>query len=90
MMKLNNRPKWKMSLGTCLVACCALAMLWNSRAAVPSPEKLLPSDTLVLLTAPDSAKLREIYQKSPGSQLWNDPAMKPFKDKFLAKLKEDV
>jgi len=59
-------------------------------AAVPPPEQLLPDDTLILLTAPDFAKLRAICQKSPKSQLWNDPAMKPLKDKFESRWQEEV
>src|SRR5437899_6582447 len=58
-------------------------------AAVPAPEKLLPEDTLVVLTVPAFAKMREVYQKSQPSQLWNDPAMKRFRDKFLSKRKEE-
>ena len=60
-----------------------------THAAIPSVEKLLPDDTLIMVTAPDFGKLREIYKTSPQTQLWNDPAMKPFKDKFLSKLKEE-
>lgn len=58
--------------------------------AIPPPEQLLPDDTLILLTAPDFAKLRAICQKSPKSQLWNDPAMKPLKDKFESRWQEEV
>ena len=59
-------------------------------AAVPPPEKILPEDTLLVLTAPDFAKVREIYKSNPQSQLWNDPALKSFRENFLAKLKEEV
>jgi hypothetical protein len=69
--------------GLITVACGA----W---AAIPSPERLLPDDTLVLVTAPDFAKLKETWSKLPQSQCWNDPAMKPFKEKFLTKWKEEV
>jgi hypothetical protein len=57
-------------------------------AVVPPVEKLLPDDTLFLLTTPDFSKLRETYHTSPQTQFWNDPAMKPFKDKFMSKLGE--
>jgi hypothetical protein len=33
--------------------------------------------------------LREVAGKSPQSQFWNDPAMKPFRDKFMAKWAEE-
>ena len=59
-------------------------------AAIPAPEQLLPDDTLIVLTTPDFAKLSQIWQKSPRNQLWNDPAMKPLKDKFLARWREEV
>jgi hypothetical protein len=58
-------------------------------AVIPPVEKLLPDDTLFLLTTPDFSKLRDIYRTSPQTQFWNDPAMKPFKDKFLSKLGEE-
>jgi hypothetical protein len=58
-------------------------------AAVPPPEKLLSDDTLFLLTAPDFSKLRETFKKSPQSQLWNDPALKSFRDHFITKWNEE-
>ena len=60
-----------------------------SRAAIPAAEKILPQDTLVLITIPDYSKLRDSYNNSPQKQFWNDPAMKPFKEKFFTKWNED-
>lgn len=57
-------------------------------AAIPPAEDLLPSDTLVVVTAPDFAAARVAARQSPGWMLWNDPAMKPFHDKFMAKWDE--
>jgi hypothetical protein len=71
-----------------LSALFALALA--ASAAVPAPEQLLPDDTLILLTAPDFTKLRLICQKSPKGQLWNDPVMKPLRDKFHARWREEV
>jgi hypothetical protein len=56
-------------------------------AAVPTPDKLLPSDTLAVLTVPNWTATRK--SSAPALQLWDDPAMKPFKDKFLTKWKSD-
>src|SRR5688572_33255505 len=56
-------------------------------AAVPPPDKLLPSDTLAVLTVPNWAATKK--SSAPAFQLWDDPAMKPFKDKFLTKWKSD-
>ncbi len=61
----------------------------TASAAISSVEKILPDDTLLMVTMPDFAKAREAYRNSPQTQLWDDPAMKPFKDKFLSKLSDD-
>ena len=61
----------------------------QGNAAVPSAEKLLPDDTLLMVTAPDFVKMRDIFRASPQSRLWNDPAMKSFKEKFLARWTEE-
>lgn len=62
----------------------------TASAVVPSVEKILPDDTLFLVTTPDFTKFRETYHSSPQTQLWDDPSMKPFKDKFLSKLDENL
>lgn len=49
-------------------------------------EKLLPDDTLAMFTVPDFSKARDFYLNSPQGRLWNDPAMKDFKDKFIAQM----
>src|SRR4030095_4713805 len=59
-------------------------------ASVPPPEKLLPADTLGVFVIPDYAKSRSAWTKWPSSQLWADPAMKAFREKFTTKLKTDV
>jgi len=61
-----------------------------ARAAIPPAENLLPADTLMLVTVPDFAKLRDAARQSPQCQLWNDPAMKPFHDKFMARWNEKL
>ncbi len=58
-------------------------------AVIPPAEKLLPPDTLAMVSAPDWSKLREVYKKSPQSQFWDDAAMKPFRTKFAAKWSEE-
>jgi len=52
-------------------------------AAIPPAENLLPSDTLLLITVPDFSLLRAAGKQSPQWLFWNDPAMKPFHDKFM-------
>ena len=89
----HSLERWKAGFSLLRVLSSAwvlLALAGAGRAAIPPPEQLLPDDTLVLLTAPDFNELRQIRQKSPKNQLWNDPAMKPFRDKFLMRWQEEV
>jgi hypothetical protein len=71
---------------------CALAvLLWlplSGLTAIPFPEKLLPEDTLAMVTAPDFIRLREILVKTPQAQLWNDPAMKPFRERLVSRFND--
>jgi hypothetical protein len=73
-----------------LTALWGLIICSGAAAPIPSPEKLLPDDTLVVLTAPDFPRLKEVYRKSPQSQFWNDEAMRPFREKFLEQWREEV
>lgn len=66
------------------------AALTAGAAAVPPPEKLLPADTLGVFAIPDYGKSQSVWNQWPSSQLWADPAMKPFREKFMTKLKSDV
>ena len=66
----------------------SLMLASSLRAAIPPAENLLPSDTLLVFSVPDSAALRATLHQSPQWLLWNDPAMKPFHDKFMGKWNE--
>ena len=89
--KPEARRKPSPSLSFSLLVPWLFALLaLTTGAAVPSPEQLLPDDTLIMVTAPDFTKLRAICQKSPKSQLWSDPAMKPLRDKFESRWQEEV
>ena len=68
--------------------CAVLALTPSSPAAVPPAEKLLPADTLVMLTLPDWDKAATAVRDFSLAQLWRDPAMKPFATKFEAQLRE--
>jgi hypothetical protein len=65
-----------------------LASTTSLRAEIPAAENLLPSDTLFVVTSPDCAAFRTTMHDSPQWMVWGDPAMKPFHDKFMAKLNE--
>lgn len=66
-----------------------LACLPAGRAAIPPVEQILPADTLFVFAIPDCTKMQAICRQTPYSQLWNDPVMKPFRDKFVEKWKTE-
>jgi hypothetical protein len=90
-----KRFTWKLPVRFALAlfaAVCAQSTFGGAAAApaaVAPAEKLLPADTLFVVTVPDCARMSAILAKSPQSQFWNDPAMKPFRDKFTAKWKDE-
>ncbi|MBN9689628.1 MAG: hypothetical protein J0M24_05265 [Verrucomicrobia bacterium] len=57
-------------------------------AAVPPPAQLFPQDTLLLATVPDWTAAQGSLGSAPLGQLWADPAMRPFRDKFEAQFRE--
>lgn len=83
---INKKSRWFAGFGFSFLICLAL----SASAVVPPVEKLLPDDTLFMVTTPDFVKLREIYHSSPQTKLWDDPAMKPFKEHFLSKMREEL
>jgi hypothetical protein len=64
------------------------AFALHTTAAVPPAPKLLPADTLALVTVPDWSRTLSGFKGSPGGALWSDPAMKPFRDQFERKFVE--
>jgi len=53
-----------------------------SAAPVPPPDKLLAADTLAVLTIADYKKARADWDRWPMAKLWNDTAMKAFREKI--------
>jgi hypothetical protein len=72
-----------------LVASVLFAASCIVRGEALPPEKLLPADTLAMMTAPDWDKAMTAYREFPFTKLWHDPAMKAFVEKFDEKLKSD-
>jgi hypothetical protein len=69
----------------------ALAGLcWQARAAILPPEKILPKDTALVITAPDWPKAWSFVTNSSYGRLWQDSAMRPFKDKFIERFTTDA
>jgi hypothetical protein len=80
---MSNSPRLLLSL-----ALAAFGL--RAGAAVPPPEKLLPKETVLVLTAPDWNKAKLFWGSVPYAKLWQDPSLKPFKDKFLDKFTNNV
>ena len=57
---------------------------------MPPAEKLLPEDTLAVVTAPDWGRLAAVYRNSAYGRFWSDPAMRPMKEHFISKWKEEL
>src|SRR6266540_3691312 len=71
----------------------SVTLAWSlvaASAAVPPPEKLLPADTIGVITVPDYSKAAAAYSANATSQFWADPAMRPFREKLENKLKEEI
>lgn len=74
-----------------LVSLFIVGTLLNSVSAETPPAfKLLPRDTLAVITVPDFQSAKASYSESSWVQLWKDPSMVPFRDKFLAKLTTEM
>ena len=71
-----------------LILICACRPVFA--APVPPPDKLLPADALAVLTVTDYKKARADWDRWAMVQLWNDAAMKPFREKFMTKFKADL
>ncbi len=67
---------------------CAAALKCTAEA--PAPDKLLPADTLAVVTVKDFARTQTVLKQAPLARLWNDPAMLSFRKKFDAKFKAEV
>jgi hypothetical protein len=70
-----------------VVLACAFTA---ASAPVPPPDKLLPADTVAMLTISDYAKAKGDWDKWAMVRLWKDEAMKPFREKFYTKMKADL
>ncbi len=74
---------------TLLLGAALVLLARPAVAAVPPPEQLLPQDTLLVVTAPDFARMRTIYGNLPQTRFWEDPAMKPLKNRFFSRWQEE-
>jgi hypothetical protein len=83
----------RLHIPTGIAAIAAFAFLGHSAplgAAIPPAEDLLPQDTVAVFTVPDVDALLAAGMKSPTALLMDDPAMKPFRDKFMGKFEAEI
>jgi len=71
-----------------LTECVLLLAL--AAAGVPAPERLLPEDTLAVVTAPDFAKFKQACARPPEFGFWNDEAMRPFRASLVSKWRAEL
>ncbi len=70
-----------------------LGLLGTAMSAAPAhgrraPERVLPDSTIFVFKINDAKKFREAFRGSHYGQLWNDPAMKDFRDDLGQKLED--
>ncbi|HEY3857213.1 MAG TPA: hypothetical protein VGO67_22740 [Verrucomicrobiae bacterium] len=73
-----------------LLALAIVGFCVAGRAAVLPAEKILPKDTALVITAPDWPKAWAFFANSSYGHLWQDPAMRPYKEKFLEKFRKEA
>jgi len=67
-----------------LAVAILVALVWQCPAAIPPLDRILPADTLFVAAVPDMDRMRDFKKASAQTRFWNDPAMKPFTDHFVA------
>jgi hypothetical protein len=73
-----------------LIACIFfLALTFQVSASTPPAAQLLPADTLALFSVPDWDKAVSYWNDSAYGKLWQDPALKKFKEKLVQRWKEE-
>ena len=77
---------WPSSAGLGLAGLAGLRA--NLAQAAAPPERVLPDSTVFFLKVNDVNALREAFRQSQYGQLWNDPALKDFRDDLAAKLED--
>jgi hypothetical protein len=58
-----------------------------ARAATP-PERIVPDTTILLFKLNDAKSFREAFRASQYGQLWNDPALKDFREELSLRLED--
>jgi hypothetical protein len=70
----------------CLGLVAALGLPIQQAQAAAPPERILPDTTVFMLKLNDAKSFREAFRASQYGQLWNDPALKDFREELGHKL----
>jgi hypothetical protein len=67
-----------------------LALTLPTVAATPPAAQLLPPDTLALFSVPDWDQALAYWNDSAYGKLWQDPALKPFKERIAERFRTEL
>jgi Protein of unknown function (DUF3352) len=70
----------------CLGLVAAFGLPIQQAQAAAPPERILPDSTVFMLKLNDAKSFRDAFRASQYGQLWNDPALKDFRDELAQKL----
>lgn len=84
-MRTAMRAVLRLAFTGCLVLSGLSIAAPQTRAAAP-PENVLPDSTFLFVKINNAANLRESFQQSQFGQLWNDSALKPWRDSISERL----
>jgi hypothetical protein len=84
-MRIPLRAARRLAVTGSFVLAGLLLAAAQGRAATP-PEKMLPDSTVAFVKINNAAALRQAFLQSQYGQLWNDPAVKVWKDDVLERV----
>ena len=84
-MRIPSRAACRLAVTGWFALAGLLLVVDQGRAATP-PEKMLPDSTVAFVKLQNAAALREAFGQSQIGQLWNDPAVKAWKEEILSRV----
>ncbi len=87
-MRMAKRAILRLALVAGLGLAAGSGLMANLAQAATPPERVLPDSTVFFVKVADIKALREAFRQCQYGQLWNDPALKDFRDDLAAKLEK--
>ncbi len=86
-MHIRSRAACRLAVaGWFVLTGLSLVSAQDQAVAATPVEKMLPDSTIALVKINNSAALREAFQQSQFGQLWNDPAVKAWKNDVIERV----